>query len=243
MLLSFVRLPGSRLQAPLTSPILQRWWPHFCQGVCSGRVTVSSNTDPSPVDRMLADLRNGDARAAEEIFSRFSGQLSRLVQSKIGWSYRRKFDPEDVAQSVFKSFIRIQADESLAFENWDALWGLLSLIAIRKCGHRIDYLRAACRDVTREHSVMLDREALEQSGHDLQALSREPTPSHAAMLSETLDRLLEPLDERDREITRLALQGYSTAEIATQVARSQRTVQRVLDRIRKHLEQAAEVVT
>lgn len=208
-----------------------------------GVFSVAIDTRLSDVDRVLADLREGDASAAQEIFCRFSGQLCRLVQSRIGWRYRRKFDSEDVAQSVFKSFIRLQADESLSFENWDALWGLLSLIAIRKCGHRVDYLRAACRDVAREHSMMLDRNDLERSREDLQALSREPTPSHAAMLSETLERLLEPLDDRDRVIARLALQGYSTAEIGAQVARSQRTVQRVLDRIRQNLEAAAEIAT
>lgn len=195
---------------------------------------------PSDVDRMLEALRAGDAAAADELFSRFSGQLCRLVQAKLGWRYRRKFDPEDVAQSVFKSFIRLQATDGVSFENWDALWGLLSLIAVRKCGHRLDYLRAACRDVAREHSVVLESGDVERSRADLQAISREPTPAHAAMLSETLERLFGELDERDRLIATLALQGYGTAEISERIERSERTVQRVLERIRERLERAAQ---
>lgn len=190
---------------------------------------------PSEVDRVIAGLRAGDARAADEIFSRFSGQLCGLVQAKLGWRYRRKFDPEDVAQSVFKSFLGLHAGRDLNFDNWDALWGLLSLIAVRKCGHRIDYLRAARRDVAREHSVILDAGDADRSRDDLEAISREPTPGQAAMLAETLRRLLEPLDDKDRTIVELALQGHDTAEIAVRVARSRRTVQRVLEEIREHL--------
>lgn len=194
----------------------------------------------SEVDQVIENLRGGDAAAADELFARFSGQLCRLVQSKLGWRYRRKFDAEDVAQSVFKSFIRLQATEDVSFDTWDALWGLLSLIAVRKCGHRLDYLRAACRDVAREHSVVLDAGDYDRSRADLQALSREPTPTHAAMLSEALQRLFGELDERDQRITTLALQGHSTAEISNEIKRSERTVQRVLERVRDHLERAAE---
>ena len=194
---------------------------------------------PSEVDRILAQLRAGDVAAGEELFGRFAGQLRRLVHEKLGWRYRRKFDSEDVAQSVFKSFLGLQAKQDLSFDNWDALWGLLSLIAVRKCGHRVDYLRAACRDVAREDSVILDGADLDRSRSDLEALSREPAPTEAAMLSEAIERLLAPLDERDRRIATLALQGYSTAEISAQVARSTRTVQRVLERIRSQLAEAA----
>lgn len=194
----------------------------------------------SDVDHMLEQLRNGDSQAADELFERFAGQLCRLVRAKLGWRYQRKFDPDDIAQSVFKSFLGIQAKQNLSFANWDALWGLLSLIAVRKCGHRVDYLRTACRDVGREHSVVMNREDAERSREDLQALSREPSPSQAAMLSEAIKDLLTPLDERDRAIATLALQGYTTDEISLRVARSRRTVQRVLERIREHLARSAE---
>lgn len=194
----------------------------------------------SEVDRILALLEQGDSSAADELFSRFAAQLCRLVHAKLGWRYRRKFDAEDVAQSIFKSFLGLQARKELSFENWDALWGLLSLIAIRKCGHRVEYLRAACRDVAREHSVILGDVDAERSRADLEALSREPTPSAAAMLSESLERLMEPLDERERLIVTLALQGFEPVDISDRVSRSTRTVQRVLEKVRNQLERSVE---
>lgn len=195
---------------------------------------------PSDVDRVIEQLRAGDSRAAEELFVRFADQLRRLVQAKLGWRYRRKFDADDVVQSVFKSFIRLQAAEQLAFDSWDALWGLLSLIAIRKCGHRLEYLRAAKRDVARERSGHIHADDLEQSRADLQAFAREPTPSDAAILAETLARLLGSLDDRERQIATFALQGYGTPEISERIGRSERTVQRVLLRIREELRRSAE---
>lgn len=188
---------------------------------------------------MLERLRQGDSLAAEELFARFSRQLCGLVHKRLGWRYRRKFDPEDVAQSVFKSFLRVHRTTDLAFDSWDALWAYLALIAIRKCGHRVDYLRAARRDIGREEEPRHGPDLPARSRTDLVALASDPTPSHAAMLTEAVERLLEPLAERDRAIATLALQGYTTNEISARIGRSERTVQRVLSRLRGQLEQAA----
>ncbi len=56
----------------------------------------------------------------------------------------------------------------------------------------------------------------------------------------TVARLLGPdvlgeLEEDDREVVRLALHGQSVAEISDRIGRTQRTVYRVLDRIRRML--------
>lgn len=221
--------PSVRAQAARAGLVLRR-----------RAVPLMSPSRSSEADRVIERLRQGDSLAAEQLFSRFSGQLCRLVQRKLGWRYRRKLDPEDVAQSVFKSFLRMQRSSDASFDTWDALWAYLSLIAIRKCGHRVDYLRAARRDVARERDATLRPRHLERSRTDLTALSRDPTPSHAAMLKEAVDRLLEPLEERDRAIAMLALQGYATTEISERVERSERTVQRVLCRLREQLEAAAD---
>lgn len=191
--------------------------------------------DDSPgVRKVLEGLRAGDAVAADLIVSRFSGQLCRLARERLGLKYRRKLDPEDIVQSVFKSFIRMQAADRLDFANWDALWGFLSLIAIRKCGHRIEYLEAARRSIGREQPA---RAGAERGDADLgmQAFARDPSPSHVAMLAETVERLLAPLGDLDRLIVTLALEGHDTTEISERVGRSERTVQRVLKGIRRAL--------
>jgi len=53
---------------------------------------------------------------------------------------------------------------------------------------------------------------------------------------EIVEALMQGLDESERPILMLNLQGYSVAEISAQVGRTERTVQRVLRRIRQRLE-------
>jgi RNA polymerase sigma factor (sigma-70 family) len=68
-----------------------------------------------------------------------------------------------------------------------------------------------------------------------QLFAHEPTPLEAAALAETVERLMRELDERERQILELALQGYTPQEISPRVGRCERTVQRLLERVRKHL--------
>ena len=57
-----------------------------------------------------------------------------------------------------------------------------------------------------------------------------------SLLSETLERLLNGLDEGERPIVELSLQGYSTREISEQLDRPERTVRRLRERVRAQLE-------
>ena len=52
-------------------------------------------------------------------------------------------------QSAYKSFLVRYGDESLAAEGWEGLWGLLTLITIRKCADRARYYQAECREPRR----------------------------------------------------------------------------------------------
>jgi len=52
--------------------------------------------------------------------------------------------------------------------------------------------------------------------------------------------VLHGLDERDREIVTLHLQGYSIPEISARVEWAERTVHRALERVRKRLRHVPE---
>jgi RNA polymerase sigma-70 factor (ECF subfamily) len=70
------------------------------------------------------------------------------------------------------------------------------------------------------------------------ALSREPTPPEAALLSEAVEQLLAGLDEDERPIIELSLEGYTTQEISQRLDQPERTVRRLRERVRKRLERA-----
>jgi RNA polymerase sigma-70 factor (ECF subfamily) len=181
---------------------------------------------------LLAHLRAGDDAAGHEIFRRFAHQLVALAHGRISAALHHKVDPEDIVQSTFKSFFRRYGEGDMELVNWDSLWGLLTLITVRKCAERAAYHRAACRDAAREVSPPHGEEAASW----LEPFSREPTPLEAAVLSETVEQLLAGLDEDERPILELSLQGYTTREISERLGRAERTVRLLREGIRHLLE-------
>src|SRR5437660_1853163 len=101
---------------------------------------------------LIEKLRKRDPEATEQIFQRFAQRLVALARTRLARLPPQKEDPEDVVQSVFRSFFHRHAEGRLDLRNWDSLWALLTLITLRKCGHRVEYFLAECRDVHREVS-------------------------------------------------------------------------------------------
>jgi RNA polymerase sigma-70 factor (ECF subfamily) len=182
---------------------------------------------------LMDRLRSGDDRVAAQIFRQYARRLAGLARTRLAQSVRSKLDPEDIVQSVFRSFFVHQREGQYEFADWNSLWSLLALITLRKCGHRVEHYRAACRDVSRE---LAPPATGADSVATWQHIAREPTPSEAVMLIEVMDELLKGLGERDRRILELSLQGENTEHISEQVGCSERTVERVLERIRTQLE-------
>jgi RNA polymerase sigma-70 factor, ECF subfamily len=177
---------------------------------------------------LMRDLRAGDEAAAGVVFHRFARRLIALARARLDDRLQRKEDPEDVLQSVFCSFFLRYREGEFEFDNWESLWGVLTLITLRKCGNHLQFFRAARRRISREASG--------DSSAGWPAVDPEPTPEQAAVLTETLELLMQRLEPRDREILTFHLQGCEAPEISARVRRAQRTVRRVLDRIRQSLE-------
>jgi RNA polymerase sigma-70 factor (ECF subfamily) len=194
-------------------------------------MAVSAMNDSFP--ELVTGLRAGDDAAARAVFQRFAHRLIGLARRQFHAALRHMVDPEDVVQSAYKSFFRGFDEGRLTAGNWDDLWGLLTLITLRKCADRVKYHRAECRDAIREVPAAAKAEG-QVSGTEV--LSREPTPLEAAILSETVEQLLAGLDEDERPIVELSLQGYTTQEISQMLARSERSVRRLRGRVRSRLE-------
>jgi RNA polymerase sigma factor (sigma-70 family) len=192
-------------------------------------VTPSNDSFPE----FLARLNARDGDASREVFRRFTGQLIALARGRFGAAFRSKVDPEDVVQSVFKSFFVRYGEGKFDIGSWNSLWGLLTLITLRKCAERVTYHRAQCRDVAREAPAPQGEEGWTPW---LDTPGREPTPLEAAELSETVEQLLASLDENDRPVIELSLQGYTTREISERLDRVERTVRRSRERVRLRLE-------
>jgi RNA polymerase sigma-70 factor (ECF subfamily) len=180
---------------------------------------------------VMSRLRAGDQAAAREVFQRFVGKLIGLARSQLDSVLGRKVDPEDVVQSAYKSFFLRYAEGKLEVRDWGNLWGLLTLITLRKCLDRVEYHSAACRDVQREAQPGT-------AGTEpwWQAVAREPSPEEAAVVVETVEQLMRDLAENERPILEMSLQGFTTLEICQRLGLAERSVRRLRERVRKRLE-------
>jgi RNA polymerase sigma-70 factor (ECF subfamily) len=180
----------------------------------------------------LGKLCRGDDAAAQQLFARFTHQLMALALRHIHAGLRHKVEAEDVVQSAYKSFFFRYGTGNLDVVNWNSLWGLLTLITVRKCAERAAYHGAERRDAARE--ALPPREA--EGAPWLEPFGREPTPLEAAVLNETVEQLLAGLDGEERPVVELSLQGFTTREISERLGRAERTVRLLREGVRHRLE-------
>jgi RNA polymerase sigma-70 factor (ECF subfamily) len=178
-----------------------------------------------------------DDGAGRELCGRFTHQLIGLALRHINAGLRHKVEAEDVVQSAYKSFFDRYGygGEELRVVNWNSLWGLLTLITVRKCAERGAYHQAARRRVGREVTVGAgDRREDPVAWGD--PFGREPTPLEAAVLNETVEQLLGELDEEEKPVLEMSLQGFTTREISERLGRAERTVRLFREGVRHRLE-------
>jgi RNA polymerase sigma-70 factor (ECF subfamily) len=181
--------------------------------------------NPPPNDPSSAD------EATRADFEQFTRRLIGLARNHLHLQLQNKVDPEDVVQSAYKSFVLRYGDDAFNRVKLDGLWGLLSVITLRKCADRVRHYSAERRNVSREAAAPAEGN---EPWRDV--LGREPTPEHAAALAEVVERLLAELSPPERPIVELSLQGYSTREVSEQLGRAERSVRRVRERVRERLE-------
>jgi RNA polymerase sigma-70 factor (ECF subfamily) len=183
--------------------------------------------------RILVNLwRAGDQQAAQALFDRYADQLLALARRRISQRMASRVDPEDVVQSVFRTFFDRAKKGHFDIEEKDDLVKLLVRITVHKTLRHIEHHKAAKRNVSSEAPQSdLSRERLQ----DL--LDGGPTPDAVVAFCDQLDHFLNQLGPDERKILEMRLQNYSNHEIAQQLGSYDRRVRRSLEYIRGLLEQ------
>jgi RNA polymerase sigma-70 factor (ECF subfamily) len=182
-------------------------------------------TDQAPSDRsLLRRLRQGHNDGPTLLYLRYAGQLQKLVARQSSPDLASRVDPEDIVQSVFRTFFRRAAEGQYDVPEGEEIWKLLLVIALNKVRAVGAFHRAARRDV--RHTA--GGEALDvQHGPDEEALT---------ILRLIIDETLDALPSWHRPILELRIEGHEVAEIAGRVRRAKRTVERVLQEFRRRLD-------
>ena len=180
--------------------------------------------------KLVERWRQGDQDAAAELFRRYASRLIALARSRLTGKLAHRVDPEDVVQSVYRSFFSNVLDDRYDVERGGDLWRLLVTIALHKLNDQVKRNRRGKRAVDREQSFA------DEDGPSDQFLAREPSPVEAVALTDELESFMQFLEPAERQVLELRLQGFNLEEIATEIHRSLRTTCRILERIKEKLE-------
>lgn len=190
-------------------------------GAVPAKAPSSSGSDQTLIRR----YRSGDEAAATSLYLRYASRLRALARDYCTGTYARRFDADDIVQSVFRTFFHGVRQRGYDVPPGGELWGLLMVLALNKVRNLVAYHRAGKRAVQQTASVA-----------DLPVLAADETA--AAFLRLVLDEQLADLPESNRAIVRLRIEGYEVAEIAERSGRSRRTVERVLQDFRARVANA-----
>ncbi len=177
-----------------------------------------------------------------QLWERYFHRLVALARTKLQGQPRRMADEEDVALSAFDSFCR--AAEQGRFpqlEDRDDLWRVLVTLTAWKAQRLVRDQRRQKRgggNVLGESALAGLAEAKTPGGGLNAIVGQEPTPEFAAQVTEECLRLLDHLGSAElRSIALWKMEGYTTEEIAGQLRRASRTIERKLQIIRDLWEQ------
>jgi len=203
----------------------------------------SFSTPGEPVSLWIEQLSAADPQAAHRLWEHFCRRLMSFARSRLKAETRRVYDEEDAALSAFRSLCRgIEAQRFPEISDRDNLWALLVVIASRKIinRNRYDAQQRRSGDRTINDSVLQNASEFCSPLHNVPA--REPTPELAAEVADLSQYLLQLLPETDlQRLVLLKLEGHTNEEAAELMSVTRRTVQRKLERIRRHWLESSEL--
>ena len=195
---------------------------------------MSPGEPPQPSASELSDflrrIQAGDDGAARELLNRYEAEVRLVVRRQLPRLLRSRFDSLDFLQSVWGSFFRRMRTAPTEFEDSRHLVAFLARAAKNKV---IDeYRRAASRkhNMHREEPLWLDGRRPRDVPDPIDS------PSEVAEAHEVLVRLCELMPVGRRTILEMKAQGLSSKDIGQRLGISERTVQRVLEELRRRME-------
>jgi RNA polymerase sigma-70 factor (ECF subfamily) len=194
--------------------------------------------EPNDVSTWLADMLAGRPGIGSDLVEQYARGLLIIAQRQLPERLRKRFDPEDVVQSVYRSFFRRLQEGQFAFDDSHDVWRLLATMTYCKARNLVKFHHRYRRDVRRESPLDAEAELAASEA----AISSPPGDDDVALLLECLEKLLDDVPEHHREVVLRRLEGDSIEAIAEHVQRSRRTVLRVLAHVQdlgaRHLETA-----
>lgn len=176
---------------------------------------------------LLARLRAGNNDAATALYLRYARRLHAITAKACPPGLAVRVSPEDIVQSVFRTFFRRAKQGSYDAPVGEELWKLILVIALNKVRAIGAFHRAEKRDISATAgSPALEHVADHEGGADAMTL---------LSLKTVLEEILSRLPEQQRQIVEMRIEGHEVQEISDKTGRAKRSVERILQNFRKSL--------
>jgi RNA polymerase sigma factor (sigma-70 family) len=184
----------------------------------------------SPFAILIEQVRQGSEEAARELYERYGPLLVQVVRRQLSKQLRPKYDSQDFTQAVWASFFALPAQDC-NFASPEALVAFLTRMARNKVTSAVrQRLITTKYNVNREQSL---------NGSAAFLLADQPAPlprpSECVAAEDTWERLLAAAPEPRRRILIMLRQGKSHREIAAVMGIDEKTIRRLLERLRTNL--------
>jgi RNA polymerase sigma-70 factor (ECF subfamily) len=193
-------------------------------------VGESSLGGESELADFLQRIQAGDDGAARELLNRFEAEVRLVVRRQLPRLLRSRFDSLDFLQSVWGSFFRRMRTSPTEFEDSRHLVAFLARAAKNKV---IDEYRRAA---SRKHDMHREEPLWDGGIRPRDLADSTDSPSEVAQAHEVLGRLRELMPQEKRSILEMKAEGLSSKDIGERLGISERTVQRVLEDLRRRME-------
>ena len=180
----------------------------------------------------LRHLVAGDDDVMAEFVSRYLPSLQRLANANMIPALKRRVGEDDIANSVCRTFLRRATEGEFRLQSTDELWRLLCAITLTKVRQHARFHYREKRSINREAPLKDD------SGNP-QAMLRDDAASadEAVSFAECMQQLFDSLDPEEKLFVELRLEGLTQLQIAERLSRSERTVRRLLTKVRERWRQ------
>jgi RNA polymerase sigma-70 factor, ECF subfamily len=183
--------------------------------------------------RLIDGLRSGDQHVVQEFCRLYAGPLELLAEQRLANRLRRRVGPEDVVQSVCRTFLRRMRAGEFQLPDSESLWRLLCTITLVKIREQARLHQRQKRDLSRE--VPIASLAAHEEGAQGEFEAAAPTPDQAAEFADQFEQLIGTLDDEESRLVQLKLEQYTNDEAAVHLGCSERTVRRILKRVQERL--------
>jgi RNA polymerase sigma-70 factor (ECF subfamily) len=157
---------------------------------------------------LLERVRGGDRAALGDLLSQYEPALRRFARAHLGPALRPYADSVDLVQSAHKSVMIALWSNRYEFSSPEKLLALAKTILQRKVAHLAGH-------VGRQKRADAGPGGDDSHTGFIQSLpSPDATPAEAAEFTNALDHVGRHLNEHERHILRLLLQGHTRKEVA-----------------------------